>query len=64
MNQEQRQSLFNYMLGEHGVALLESDIDEIYKIVIGNEDWLKRQNEIMNPFEKEIMRIENERTTT
>jgi len=47
MTAEQRKQLFDYFYSEHGVMLLESDIDEVYRIVIGMEEYLKRANEIM-----------------
>ena len=45
MNAEQRRKLFQYMHTEHGVNMLESDLDEVEYIILGKEEWLKQVNE-------------------
>ncbi len=61
MTKEQRQKLFDHMSNEHGITLLESQIDDIadiilppkpYPYTLGNEPELKWVVEITN---EEIM---------
>lgn len=47
MTSEQRQELFNYMLDQHGVALLEFDMNDIECIVKGKKQYFKEANKAM-----------------
>jgi hypothetical protein len=42
--QENRQKLFNHMSTEHGLTLLESEMNSIYSICIGHEEYVKYLN--------------------
>ena len=42
--EENRQKLFNHMSTEHGLTLLESEMDSIYSICIGHEEYVKYLN--------------------
>lgn len=39
-----RQELFDYMQKEHNVALLDSDMNEIRHIILGEDNYLKETN--------------------
>ncbi len=41
-----KQELFEYMKDEHNVTLLDSDMNEVRRIIIGEEQYLKEENEI------------------
>ena len=42
--EENRQKLFNHMSTEHGLTLLESEMNSIYSICIGHEEYVKYLN--------------------
>lgn len=44
MDNKQRKELFEYFHEEHGILLLDSEIDEIESIVIGSKTLIKEQN--------------------
>ena len=66
MNAEQRRKLFQYMHTEHGVTMLESDLDEVEYIVIGKQEWLKQvnrtpQTKIQEQFKSAIDMVDEEK---
>jgi hypothetical protein len=46
MTQEQHNKIFNYFLENHGIILLESEINEIEFIVKGEDQYLKEANQV------------------
>lgn len=42
--EENRQKLFNHMSTEHGLTLLESEMNSLYSICIGHEEYVKYLN--------------------
>lgn len=45
---ENRQELFNYMSNQHGLTLLDSELNDIYSICIGHEEYVKMLNFILS----------------
>jgi len=46
MTPEQQQELFNYFMQAYGIALLQSEMNDISYIVLGREEYLKRANHL------------------
>lgn len=49
-----RKKLFEYMQNTHDVLLLDSDMDEIRRIIIGEENYIREQNAIINQHYAEV----------
>lgn len=45
---ENRQELFSYMSNQHGLTLLDSELNDIYSICIGHEEYVKMLNFILS----------------